>query len=111
MALKFDLTTEEGRLEFVTHTWPGTAGLAYAGYKAYNRGAVVFAPGHDRPMYVPLAGNNFGNDMIVQSVKDYDPEREIVVVFFLYHTPVVYGKYAVASLPPAKAYQLFMRML
>ncbi len=111
MVRKYDLTTAEGRREFIINTWPGTAGLAYAGYKAYDRGAVVFAPGHDRPMYVPLKGNDYGNPNIVQFVQNYDPEKEIVAIFFIYNSDTIYERHAVDSLPPAKAFQLFVKML
>lgn len=111
MADKFDLTTPEGRYKFIVNTWPGTAGLAYAGYKAYNRGAVVFAHGHDGPMFVPLKGNDYGNPEIVKSVKEYNPEQEIVVMFFLQDDSVVFDRYRVADLPPAKAYKLFTRLM
>jgi hypothetical protein len=111
MANKFDLSTVEGRQQFIVSTWPGTAGLAYAGYKAYNRGAVVFAHGYDSPMFVPLKGNDYGNPEIVKSVKEYNPEREIVVMFFLIDDSIVFERYHVASMTPAKAYQLFARLI
>ncbi len=111
MANKYDLTTVEGRQQFIIDTWPGTAGLAYAGYKAYNRGAVVFAHNYNRPMYVPLKGNDYGNPEIVKFVKEYDPEREIVVMFFLNDESVVFDRYNVPGLLPAKAYQLFAKLM
>lgn len=111
MSEKFDLTTPEGRNKFIVNTWPGTAGLAYAGYKAYNRGAVVFAHGYAGPMYVPLKGNDYGNPEIVKSVKEYDPEHEIVVMFFLLDDSVVFDRYRVPELTPAKAYRLFARLI
>jgi hypothetical protein len=110
MTSQYDLSTREGRQEFITQTWPGTAGIAYAGYRAYNRGAVVFSPEYERPMYVPLKGNDYDNPAIVKMVRDYDPEYEIVVIFFVYNSPTIFERYRVPTIPPPKAYQIFSRL-
>jgi hypothetical protein len=110
MNSRYDLTTPEGRRQFITHTWPGTAGIAYAGYKAYQRGAVVFAPDYDYPMFVPLKGNNYGDPAIEKMVREYDPENEIVAIFFIYDSPTLFERYRVPGVPPPKAYQIFSHL-
>ncbi len=107
---KYDLYSPDGRQAFIINTWPGTAGVAYAGYKSYGRGAVAFAPGHNYPMFVPLKGNDFGNPEIVKTVQMYDPEKEIVVIFFLIGTDMVFDRFSVDNVPPATAYKMFVRI-
>jgi len=111
----YDLKTNDGRMKFVMDTWPGTAGLGYAGYKTHDRGAVVFAPGINFPMYVPRLSdygyNNYPSNEIEKAVNQYQPEKEIVVVFFLQDESVVYGLYHNKALPPQRAYFAFSRMI
>ena len=111
----YDLKTADGRMKFVMDTWPGTAGLAYAGYKTHDRGAVVFAPGINFPMYVPRLSdygyNNYPSYEIENAVNKYQPEKEIVVVFFLQDESVVFGVYQNKAMPPQRAYFAFSRMI
>ncbi len=111
----YDLKTPQGRQQFILDTWPGTAGLAYAGYKIHNRGAVVFAPGYKFPMYVPRLMDygliNYPNKEIEQAVKVYDPEKEIVVIFFLVNESVVFNRFQNKNMPPPLAYYTFSRMM
>ncbi|MCJ7529846.1 MAG: hypothetical protein MUO64_02285 [Anaerolineales bacterium] len=105
----YDFKKPEERRVFIVNTWPGTAGLAYAGYTAYGHGAIVFAPGHDKPMFVPL-GSDFGNPEIERTIKEYDPEKEIVVIFFLIDSPAVFERHQVESMPPPLAFKTFSRI-
>lgn len=115
MRESYDLKTADGRYKFIMDTWPGTAGLAYAGYKTHDRGAVVFAPGINFPMYVPRLSdygyNNYPSREIELAVTQYDPEKEIVVVFFLQDDSFVYGKFQNKAMPPPRAYYAFARMI
>lgn len=86
---EYNLTTREGRNQFVSETWPELAYIGYEGYVTHGRGAVVI-PGSKRgastPFYAPLDAN-FGsapaNHYTKQYIREYDPEKEIVCVFFL----------------------------
>jgi len=113
--MSYNFRTQEGREKFIMDTWPGTAGLAYAGYRSHDRGAVVFEPGHNYPLFVPritdFGLSNFPNPAIEKVVNSYDPEIEIVVIFFLLDSTVVFGTYHNATMQPAKAYQAFARMM
>jgi hypothetical protein len=115
MEMRYNLKTQEGRAQYIRDTWTGTAGLAYAGYRGHDRGGVVFAPGHDYPLFVPrltdFGYSNFPNPSVEQIVNTYDPENEIVVIFFLLDSTVVFGTYRMDEMPPPKAYQTFARML
>ncbi len=115
MRESYDLKTPNGRQQFILDTWPGTAGLAYAGFKIHDRGAVVFAPGYNFPMYVPrltdYGYNNYPSLDVEKAVNHYDPEKEIVVVFFLQDESVVFGRFQNRSMPPPQAYHTFSRMI
>ena len=107
MNMGFDIKTVQGRREYIDQTWDFTAALAYAGYKAYKRGAVVVAIGSDNPMYVPLAENNFGSPAVMQAIQDYDVDKEIVVLFFLGEAEPILERYSVESLPPPTAFEKY----
>ena len=102
-----DLSTTSGRKAYILGNWDMVASLAYAGYQAYDRGAIVFAIGSPHPMYVPLKENNFGNKLITEAIKKYDTEKEILVLFFLGESEPILEIFREEHLPPPLAYKKF----
>lgn len=103
----FDLNNPKGRRAYILSTWEATAALAYAGYKAYQRGAVVFAGNCNKPMFVPLLGNDFSNPDVLQALHDYDAEKEIIVLFFLGNQEPILERIGVEKFPPPLAYERY----
>jgi len=107
MNKSFDLNNAEDRRAYILNSWEETAALAYAGYKAYQRGAVVFARGCEKPMYVPLLGNDFGNPSAMQALRDYDAEKEIIVLFYLGEPQPIVERISVEQFPPPQAFMKY----
>ncbi|GEM_PF-4896744 len=107
MNKSYDLNNAEDRRAYILNSWEVTAALAYAGYKAYQRGAVVFARGCEKPMYVPLLGNDFGNPSAMQALRDYDAEKEIIVLFYLGEPQPIVERISVEHFPPPQAYMKY----
>lgn len=78
-----DITTPNGRSDFVFSEWPTLAAYAYTGYQIYGRGMLVIdctpiAPTDDMKFWHEA---NAKEDGVGDQVATYDPEQEILVVF------------------------------
>jgi hypothetical protein len=107
-----NIATEEGRLHFVMHTWPSTAGLAYKQYTIQGRGAVLLRKDDkgDKQDLIAKYVTKFEGDSeewskgIDHLIATYDPEKVIIVVFDLGDTRI-FGPYHLDLLPPPQAYE------
>lgn len=83
-----DVRTIEGRRAIVFGLWDYLALMAYQAYKQHGRGALILAGdrnGADKPPYpylVPDDNPDMDHDL-AEMIDQYDPDREIVVVFAL----------------------------
>lgn len=78
-----DITTEEGRREYIFNEWATIAAYAYTGYQKYGRGILVIectptTPTDDMKYWHEEAAEDAGAS---EQVAAYDPEQEILVVF------------------------------
>jgi hypothetical protein len=78
-----DITTPEGRREYVFSEWPTIAAYAYTGYQKYGRGILVIecsatAPTDDIKYWHEEAAEEAG---VSEQVAAYNPEQEILVGF------------------------------
>ena len=81
----YDLTTQEGRDQFVTDNWQNLALMAYRGYGAVGRGAVVVLGDENGPK-LPVGYTfveDYKDEQLDESIREYNPESEIVCVFDL----------------------------
>ncbi len=78
-----DITTPDGRRDYVFTNWPTIAAYAYTGYQKYGRGLLAIecsesGPTDDMKYWHEAAAEEAG---VSAQVAAYDPEREILVVF------------------------------
>jgi hypothetical protein len=78
-----DITTPDGRREYIITTWPTIAAYAYTGFKKYGPGALVIEctptePTDTMQFWHGEAAEEAG---IGEQISAYNPEQEILVVF------------------------------
>ena len=102
----YDMTTSEGRRDFVGDNWDLLAYFAYEGYLEHGRG-VVLIEGDENHLedvrYIPLdalRGELLEIARLRQRVKDYNPDQEIICTFI-----IGAGAFASAHIRPANLAQ------
>ncbi|MBP6472466.1 MAG: hypothetical protein KBE23_12525 [Chloroflexi bacterium] len=78
-----DITTPEGRRDFIFANWPTYAAPAYGAYQAYGRGVLVI---DCQPQTVTDTMRYWHGELADEAglagpVNEYNPEEEILVVF------------------------------
>ena len=81
--IMMDMTTPNGRSDYIFSEWPTIAAYAYTGYQKYGRGILVIectptAPTEDIKFWHEANAKEEG---VGDEVAAYDPEQEILVVF------------------------------
>ena len=78
-----DITTQNGRRDYIFNDWLTIAAYAYTGYQKYGRGILVIActptaPTDDMKYWHEAAAEDAG---VGEQVAAYDPEQEILIAF------------------------------
>jgi hypothetical protein len=100
--MQIDMSTLEGRRQWVFQNWSYWAGYAYEQYKLHGRGALIYRANFDQTEYA-LSVEDFPE--LNQMIKEYNPESQIVVMFLAKTLPRAHGTYQVNDMTPPQAYQ------
>lgn len=107
--MTYDMKQKRDRTRFVSNNWAVIAPWGYGAYLQLGRGAVVIGDDFDGPamprlfkladIEAAVAAGKAPPDLL-DHVKRYDPDREVVVAFDLTGFAFAYGRYQVGDLSP-----------
>ena len=107
--MSYDMKLKRDRSRFVVDSWAAIAPWGYGAYLQAGRGAVVIGDDFDGPamprfflladIEAAVADGKTPTDLL-DYVKSYDPDREVVVAFDLTGFAFAYGRYQVDPQSP-----------
>ena len=101
----FDLSTDKGRETLVMAMWEPYAAYCYAMYDLFGRGCMLIPVTDPDPDPAWLQAPPGCTHDLAEAIAEYDPETQILVLFWDGTKRVVFDTYSTDDMAPPLAYE------